>query len=412
MNKMLLVLRQEVLVVVMRPSFLITLIGLPVLSFLIFSFFSRMNQGQPGTEIVTQIMTETGGVQTEGYVDLAGIIQALPEGTTEELLVAYPNEIAAQQALDEGTISGYYLVPADYLQSGQVIYNRPDFNPINAQGQSDSFEWVLRLNLLGGDSQLASLTYGPLDLEKVSLAIEPERDQANMLSFWLPYGVTILFYIILMGSASLLLSSVAKEKENRILEILMVSVTPHQLLTGKIIALGMVGLLQTVVWVVIGRALLTAGEQTFNLGAAFRLPPSFLYWAVVFFLLGYALYASLMAGLGALVPNLREASQATLIVVFPLIIPLFLISIMIEQPNGPLAVILSLVPFTAPVVMMLRLSATSVPLWQTILSALLLLVTAVLVLRSVARMFRAQSLLSGQAFSVKLYLRALAGKGI
>jgi ABC-2 type transport system permease protein len=309
-------------------------------------------------------------------------------------------------------ISGYYLVPADYLQSGQVIYNRPDFNPISAQGQSDSFEWVLRLNLLEGDAQLASLTYGPLDLEKVSLAPEPERDQANMLSFWLPYGVTILFYIILMGSASLLLSSVAKEKENQVMEILMISVTPRQLLTGKIIGLGLVGLVQTVTWVVIGRLLLSRGEQTFNLGEAFRLPPSFIAWAVVFFLGGYAVYASLMAGLGALAPNLREASQATLVVVFPLIIPLFLISIMIEQPNGPLAFLLSMFPLTSPVVMMLRLSATNVPVWQPIVSAALLLVTAAFVMRSAARMFRTQSLLSGQAFSVKLYLQALVGKGI
>jgi ABC-2 type transport system permease protein len=412
MNKMLLVLRQEVLVVVMRPSFLLTLIGLPVLGFLVFSFFSRMNQGESSAQIFTQIMTETGGVETEGYVDLAGIIQALPAGMSEDVLVAYPDEAAAQQALEEGLISGYYLVPEDYLQSGQVIYNRPDFNPISAQGQSDSFEWVLRLNLLEGDAQLASLTYGPLDLEKVSLAPEPERDQTNMLSFWLPYGVTILFYIILMGSASLLLSSVAKEKENQVMEILMISVTPRQLLTGKIIGLGLVGLVQTVTWVVIGRILLSRGEQTFNLGEAFRLPPSFIAWAVVFFLGGYAVYASLMAGLGALAPNLREASQATLVVVFPLIIPLFLIGIMIEQPNGPLAFILSMFPLTSPVVMILRLSATIVPVWQPIVSAALLLVTAVFVMRSAARMFRTQSLLSGQAFSVKLYLQALVGKGI
>lgn len=410
MKKMLLVLRQEVLVTVLRPSFLFGMFGLPLIGVLIFVVFSRMNQNQSTAGIVTQIMTEQMGVEAEGYVDLSGLIRILPEDMPEDMLIAYPDESAAQQALELGEIAAYYIVPADYLESGEIIYNRPDFNPISARGKSDTFEWVLLLNLVNGDEELATLTYGPKKLEKVSLAPEPERDQANMLSFWLPYAVTLIFYMVIMSAASLLLSSVAKEKENRVIEILMVSVTPHQLLTGKVVGLGIVGLLQTVIYVGTGRALLTAGGRTFNLDAAFQLPASFMVWAVVFFLLGYAVYASLMAGLGALVPNLREASQATMVIVLPLIIPLFLIGVMIEQPNGLIAMVLSMFPLTAPVAMMLRLSATTVAWWQPALATILLLFTAILVLRAVAGIFRAQTLLSGQQFSVKLYLRALFGK--
>ena len=410
MNKMLLVLRQEILVTVMRPSFLFGMFGLPLIGVLIFTVFSRLNGDQSTAGIVTQIMTETGRVEAEGYVDLSGLIKSLPEGIPEDVLIDYPDEAAAQRALEQGEIAAYYVVPEDYLQSGEVIYNRPDFNPLSAQGQSDTFEWVLRLNLLGGNMELASLTYGPRDLETVSLSPEPERDQNNMLSFWLPYAVTLIFYTVIMSAASLLLSSVAKEKENRVMEILMVSVTPRQLLTGKVVGLGILGLLQTVIYVGTGRALLSAGGSAFNLDAAFQLPASFMFWALIFFLGGYAVYASLMAGLGALVPNLREASQATLLVIFPLIIPIFLISVMIEQPNGPVAMIFSMFPFTAPVAMMLRLSATTVPWWQTAIAAALLLVTAFFIIRAVAGMFRAQALLSGQQFSVKLYFRALFGK--
>jgi len=410
MKKMLLVLRQEVLVTLLRPSFLFGMFGLPLLGVLAFTIISRMNQNQSTAGIVTQIMTETTRVEAEGYVDQSGLIKLFPEDMPEGVLIAYPNEEAALQALEQGKIAAYYLVPADYLQTGQIIYNRPDFNPISASGQSDRFEWVLKLNLLEGDVEMASLTYGPHNLEKVSLAPEPERDQNNMLSFWLPYAVTLIFYMVIMSAASLLLSSVAKEKENRIMEILMVSVTPRQLLTGKIVGLGLVGLLQTVIYVGTGRALLSASSSAFNLDAAFQLPASFLLWAIVFFLLGYAVYASLMAGLGALVPNLREASQATMVIVFPLIIPLFLISVMIEQPNGAVAMIMSLFPLTAPVVMMLRLSATTVPWWQPALAAVILFVTAFFIIRAVAGMFRAQALLSGQQFSVKLFFKALLGK--
>jgi ABC-2 type transport system permease protein len=107
---------------------------------------------------------------------------------------------------------------------------------------------------------------------------------------------------------------------------------------------------------------------------------------------------------------LREASQATFVVILPLLVPMLLISVLIQEPDGALAVILSLFPLTAPVAMMTRLAATSVPLWQTLLSAALLAVSAVLILRAVAGMFRAQTLLSGQPFELKLLFSALLGR--
>jgi ABC-2 type transport system permease protein len=156
--------------------------------------------------------------------------------------------------------------------------------------------------------------------------------------------------------------------------------------------------------------LLARSGTTFNLPIAFQLPPSFLIWGLVFFVLGYAVYASLMAGLGALVPNLREASQATIVVISPLIIPLFLINILIEEPHSLVSTLMSLFPLTAPVAMMTRLASGGVPLWQILVSATLLAITAVFIVRAVARMFRAQTILSGQPFTRKLFFNALFGK--
>ena len=302
------------------------------------------------------------------------------------------------------------FISPDYLQTGNITAVRANFNPISGTGQGNLLEWVLRVNLLGGNTQLATLINGPTILDQTSLIPAPQREESNLLTFFLPYAVTMIFYFIILSAASLLLSSVTKEKENRVIEILMVSVTPTQLLTGKIIGLGLIGLVQTIVWVGTGRILLAQSSTTFNLSSAFQLPASFLIWALVFFLLGYAVYASLMAGLGALVPNMREASQVTILVIFPLIIPIFLLSILINDPNGMLAIILSLFPFTSPVTMMLRLSAVNVPIWQTLLSAVLLGATAVFIVRAVARMFHAQTLLSGQQFSRKLFINTLLGR--
>jgi ABC-2 type transport system permease protein len=410
MNKTMLVLRHEIITILSRRSFQFALFGIPIIGALVFMIAGQLNRGSSTQNLLTQLVSSPPTVAAQGFVDYSGIIKEIPSSVQSGMLIRYPDETSASQALVDGKISGYYIVSSDYLQSGKITAVQTNFNPIASSGQADLLEWVLNVNLLGGNIQLANLINGPTNLEQESLSPAPQREESNLLTFFLPYAVTMLFYVIILSSASLLLNSVTKEKQNRVIEILMVSVTPRQLLTGKIIGLGLVGLLQTIVWVGTGRILLAQSGTVFNLSSAFQLPASFLIWTFIFFLLGYTVYASLMAGLGALVPNMREASQATILVIFPLIIPIFLLSILINDPNGMLAIILSLFPLTSPVAMMLRLSAIIVPFWQTLLAAVLLVATDILVLRSVARMFHAQSLLSGQTFSRKLFFDALLGK--
>jgi ABC-2 type transport system permease protein len=392
-------------------SFLFALFGIPLISTVIFGAASAIGQNSQASEMVSALFQASDKLSTEGYIDQSGLIQNIPADIPPSALEAYGDEATAQQALAAGEISAYYLIPSDYVETGRLYYIRPDFNPLSAQGQSYIMRRVLKVNLLDGDTRLVDRLANPMRLEVKALSPEPQREQDNPLTFFLPYAVTIIYYIIILGAASLLLTSVTKEKENRVVEILMASVTPRQLLAGKIVGLGAVGLMQTVLWVGTGYGLLRLSGRTFSLPASFQLPPSFLVWGLIFFLLGYAIYASLMAGMGALVPNLREAGQATFVVILPLIIPMMLISILIEEPNGALATTLSLIPLTAPVAMMTRLAAGSVPWWQPAVSSVLMALTAFLIVRAVAGMFRAQTLLSGQAFHLGRFFKALAGKG-
>jgi ABC-2 type transport system permease protein len=178
------------------------------------------------------------------------------------------------------------------------------------------------------------------------------------------------------------------------------SISPLEMLAGKAIGLGAAGLLQLAIWLLAGNLLLGVAGSALSLPAGFSLGTSAIAGGLLFFLLGYALYAALIAGLGALAPSLRDASQATIIVYIPLMVPLWLINSIMMQPNGAVAVALSIIPFTSPVVMAARLVRVSPPLWQVVLAAALLLVTAYGTLRLVARLFRAQTLLSGQPVSI------------
>lgn len=413
MKKIRIILINEIVTIISSPSFWLVTLGIPLLAGLIYGGASLINHNSSTSAAVSQIFSGPQDLRPEGYVDQSGLFQEVPASIPAGALLAFTDENAARSALEQGGIAAFYIVPKDYLQTGQIVYIRPDLNPL-AGDQSSLFQWALQVNLMGGDMLRTSMVNGPLEVQDVSLAPPGQAgpDESNPMSYWLPYAVTLLFYMLIMGSASLLLSNISKEKENRVIEILLNSITPLQLLTGKIIGLGLVGLGQTLLWLVTGYLFMNRSGNVFSLTSEINLPPSLIVWGVVFFVLGYAVYASLMAGLGALAPNLREASQVTFVIMLPLFVPLFFSStVFMSEPNGPIATGLSLFPLSTPVAMMARLSAGGVPWWQPPLAAVLLAATAVIIVRLVAGMFRAQWLLSGQSIKVKTYFRALMGRG-
>jgi ABC-2 type transport system permease protein len=413
MSKTVRVLLHEIYMLVSRFSFWFGSVGVPVIAFLIYAAVGTMNQGSGTNQFVSQALSGIFATEQdsrpEGYVDEGGLVQVLPPTMSPDRLVAYASESEARQALEEGTIKSIYVISPNYLETGEMTFVVATFTT-TALDNTDLMEYVLEYNLLGGDAELLRKVSAPMELDEMNLSPETVRDQDNPLTFFLPYAVTLLFYIMILGSATLLLNSIGKEKENRVIEILMASLSPRQLLTGKMVGLGLIGLFQIVLWGGTAFVMLRLSGRTFSLPPEFQLPTEILVWGLVYFVLGYSLYGAFMSGLGALVPNLREASQATIIIIAPMIIPLMLISVLIEDPNGWLAVGLSLFPLTSPITMMLRLAATTVPPWQNLLAIALLIGSVILAMRAAAGMFRAQSLLSGQTFKVKTFLLALVGR--
>jgi ABC-2 type transport system permease protein len=367
-------------------------------------------------EEIGRLFTPPEDDRPEGFIDRSGLVTTMPDWYIFIGLQRYEDEDAARRDLQAGSIAAYYVIPEDYIESGRLLVFTQDYSLSSSGSRSTQISMLINYNLLGQDEELAWMVFDPLPYERLkhvnlSPPTRPVRDRSSEMTFFLPYGVMMLFYITIMGSSGLLLNSVTKEKENRMMEILMVSVTPHEMLLGKIAGIGVVGLLQVSLWGLSAFTLLRLSGQNFNLPEVFQLDPSILGWGLLFYLLGYLLYASLMAGIGALVPSLREASQATTLVIMPLLIPMFLLAALISAPNGALATGFSLFPLTAPTMMMLRIAASDeVPLWQILLSAALLFATVLLVIRAVAGMFRAQTLLSGQGFSIRRYLKAMVGR--
>jgi ABC-2 type transport system permease protein len=194
------------------------------------------------------------------------------------------------------------------------------------------------------------------------------------------------------------MQGVIEEKETRVIEILVASLRPSQLLIGKILAYGTLGLLQFVVW--LGGMLFVLSQADFFSSIAilgqFSLPPATVPLMLVYFVLAYLFFASAYGILGALSTSMREGPQFAVIFTLPAVAPLWFTSLFIATPDAPLVVGLSLFPLTAPLGMLQRVLVSDVPAWQIALSLVLLALTIVGVMWLAGRVFRVQTLLAGQ----------------
>jgi ABC-2 type transport system permease protein len=424
MRKTLIVLRHELGTTLRRRSFLLVAFGIPLLAILVFAGVTLAKGGSTDSGQATP-HTETSQLEIEGYVDHSGLIAVIPQSIPQGHLVAYANEEQTKKALASGEIAAYYVIPEDYVERGELFYVYPDTTSLTSDGQGWLMLWTVLVNLLGGDAKLADWVWNPMDLEVTNLCPEPQPGtgagedcsrpglgcESNLLVRFLPALMVVLFYASFMINSTLLSESVSSEKENQTVEVLMLAITPRQMLAGKIIGLGIAGLLQTIAWTGTVFVLLRLGGQTLSLPQGFTFPASILAWGLVFFLLGFAVYASLMAGVGALSSRLKETTQASFVVLMPLIAGYMvgLLAPMAEASQRVLPIALSLFPLTAPVVMIMRLTDGDVPPWQLLLSAGLMAITAYVIVRAIAAMFHAQHLLSGQPFSVRRFIAALFG---
>lgn len=395
MTKIFVVMRHEFLMLVTKPSYWIGLIGLPIFMGIIMTI-SIVGSGAATVATVSAKQNEK---VIQGFVDLSGLIKTIPQ---EIQLRRYDDEASARANLASKQIIGYFIVPADYVTKGDVRYISPEFTPISSPTRQ--FERVLKLNLLHGDMTAMARADMTVTVEREAALAPVELKGGSGLPFpILPMFAGILFMIVMVTASSYLMQSVSTEKETRVMEVLMSSVTPTQLLAGKILGLGLVGLVQMGLWVLSSAGALNYIPTSVGLGT---ISAGSVLVAFVYFLLGYFTYAALMAGLGALMPGTREAAQYTIVIILPLLIPMYLITSLALEPNGPLSVALSLIPLTSPVAMVMRVTSTDVPLSQIILGIVLLSASAVLATSLVARLFRAQSLLSGSKPTLKQIVAA------
>jgi len=343
---------------------------------------------------------------------------------------------AARSAVEEGTLDGFLVLPAGLLQGeGSATYYSVEGGGLTLemelQNVLDTVVDDFRLAESNAPREIIELLRSKPELHLLRITEEGEQADSTAASSLIGVIMGFFMYGAMFIYGAYVMHGVMEEKQSRVLEIIVSSVRPFELLMGKVLGIGAMGLLQMGAWAGI-LLLLTmsaggiislfldpadlnlpagAGQEELLAAADFALPsfqPSLFIWFLLFFFGGYLLYASLLAAVGSAVEHQQDAQALMLPLTALIIIPILFITVIVESPNTTLSVVLSLIPFFSPILMIVRIAVTSVPFWQVLASFLLLCGTFVGAVWVSSRIYRVGILMYGKRPTIKDLVRWFA----
>jgi ABC-2 type transport system permease protein len=392
-NKTILILKHEFGQAIKRKGFVIMTLAFPMIALIALGAY-QIVQGVATPESVDTI--------TIGYVDEVGGFDSYTEQSGEVALVAYEAQERATSALLAEDISEYFIIPQDYMSTGVVTRYTLEKELEPAGGIQWAIKSFLLSNLLRGqtDPEVTERVKAPMNLGTVRLdeTGQVATDQGGFGSIIVPFLFGFLLIMAIFSSSGYLLQGLGEEKENRIMEILLSSVSARQLLTGKVLGLGAAGLVQIVIWLLSAVFLVQLASTT--IGGVFsmtQIPDNMLLLGIVYFILGYLFFAVLMAGIGAVGATARESQQLSALIIIPAIIPIYVfLFIMRSNPDHIIGTIFTLIPFSAPIMVFMRLGVSEIPTWELALSISLLIAGIIGGLVLAAKVFRTFLLMYGK----------------
>lgn len=435
MHKVIAVIRREFIERVRTRAFLLTtllgplfFVGMAVVPALL---ISREVSGRK----VVVVDAATGEFGTR----VAGALAAAKKGTGPTAVAKYlPTLIAAgaraeavRDSLvprtglsrrDEESIDGIVMISEGGIATGKLTYLGVDVgSPRAMEDLRRTLAPVMmteRLQRAGVDPVVALGAVSPLDLETRKVSEGKLTNESGGATFALAYAMSFILYIALLLYGTQVMTSVVEEKSNRIMEILVSSLTPFQLLLGKVIGVGLVSLVQIGVWTTAAKLLATYQQQLMSAigagtgsgggGVPFMLPSmptGLLIVFLVFFVLGFLLYSAAYAAIGSMCSTVQETQQAQMPVMLFIVMGLMSMFALLNEPNGSLARVLSLVPPLAPFVVPVRHSIAPIPIPELLLSIGLTIAGLLATVWLAARIYRVGILMYGKRASLRDVVR-------
>ena len=319
--------------------------------------------------------------------------------------VISPGNVETRKTLDaelaDKALDGYlWITPANRDNDRPTFaYTPRSAGDIATKGNiTGALRTVLMRERLQHQGMVAS------DVDSLMQPVKVDTTQAGknadtLTAFVGAYVLFFLMYFVIMLYGMNVARSIIEEKTSRVFEVLLATIRPEEMMAGKVIGVGSVGLTQVAIW--LGTAIVltsTALVSSFTGGAATHVSISAaqIGFFIVYFLLGFLLYSSIAAALGAMTNSEQELQQLNMFLVMPLAVCMFSLGAVISNPSGTVATVLSLIPFCTPLVMYLRISLATPPVWQIALSIVLMIVTIYAILWVASRIYRVGILMYGK----------------
>ena len=416
-RKVWVVTRHEYLTNVRRAGFIIMTAIVPVLGLavLLFGAFFGGQARQLGAFFEKQFDV---GDKAIGVVDESGYFSLILPAYQEDF-VPYGSEEEAETALMAEEVSKVLVIGEDYLETGRVVVMSTG-SGFGAAVVSDSrtVRAFFVEHLLAGqvDPALRERAADPVNVEPRVLSsggeTQGEGGWGFAFTFIIPYFLAIFLVMTIFTSSGYLLQGVAEEKESRVIEMVVSSVKPVELMAGKVAGLGALGLTQVLVWVASVAGFSGGAVALLAVAGAASIPARVLILGVVYYLLGYTLYAILMAGVGALGTTMQESQQLAGIFSFFAAVPYMISGFLFANPNMLIARVLSFFPLTASTMMMLRLPLAEVGWVDVVGSIVVLLLSIPAALWVGAKLFRVGLLIYGKRPTLReIWLILRGGRG-
>lgn len=369
MRKALVVAKQEIKVNVRRKGFILGVVGLPIL--ILASFFIPLlfieNLTMP--DVFKAGVVDKAGILNQNEI-LVNKMEKAPLNVTEKMKVVFikfNNEDEAERAFESGEIDAYYVVPENFEETFTVFRK--------TRGIVDVDDYL---------EQAIARNYGEMAYRfAVGISFEDIDKGGRELDFLAAMFVPILLFVAIFSSSGYLMQGIVEEKESRVMEILLSSVSPEEVFAGKFIGNAVTGLIQASVWL----ALVSFASTTLAFMKLISI--SAILVSIAYFALGYLLYASILSAIASVSTTLKEAQQATSAVVFVGIFPaLFLGQMVSLNPEAPVFRALALFPLTSPALMPSLYLSGSASIVDVAAGLLILLATSIVTLKLSAKVFR------------------------
>jgi ABC-2 type transport system permease protein len=323
-----------------------------------------------------------------------------PKGDVEALLEELNRKVLAKE------LTAYIFIPENIAEGGEAEYVAEHVSDFDKRGNfNQALSSIIierRLRGEGLDPQKIGQYMRPVGLTTKKVTKRGvERDTGG--TFVISWFLVLVLYMTVIFYGQIILRGVIEEKSSRMVEIVLSSMRPFQLMAGKILGIAAVGFTQYAIWALFGIAAARYSKNIvtrfFPAAAAFDMPtiPAYIFvYFIIFFILGYFLYGTIYAGIGSMVNNEKEAQQLVMPVTMFLVVPLLIMAFVLRSPDSSVSVVLSLIPFFAPILMLLRICVLLPPFPQIAASIVFLVLTTILMIWISAKIYRVGILMYGK----------------